>query len=68
MDKKLSSIEWLVEKTFSDFGKSVKSQEIKMAIEMHNQEIIDAYESGQKDTANGFFIKSGNKYLKDKYK
>ena len=40
--KQKSAVEWLVEKTFSDFGKSVKSQEIKMAMQMEKQQIIDA--------------------------
>jgi hypothetical protein len=30
--------------------------------ELRKQEIIDAYEQGQKDTAMGFYIKSGETY------
>jgi hypothetical protein len=30
--------------------------------ELHKQQIINAYEQGQKNTANGFYIKSGEKY------
>jgi hypothetical protein len=41
-----TAIEWLVEKTFSDFGKSVLRQEIKMALELEKQQIINAHVSG----------------------
>ena len=34
----------------------------RLSIEMHKQEIIDAYEEGQKDTAMGFYVKSGETY------
>ena len=30
--------------------------------ELRKQQIIDAYEEGQKNTANGFYIKSGESY------
>ena len=33
--------------------------------ELHKQQIIDAYEQGQKDTALGFYIKSGENYYKN---
>ena len=42
----MTSIEWLIEKTLSDFGKSVKWQEIEMAKKMHKEEIKMAYHNG----------------------
>lgn len=38
----MTSIEWLIEKTLSDFGKSVKWQEIEMAKKMYKAEIEKA--------------------------
>jgi hypothetical protein len=42
----MTAIEWLIEKTFSDFGKTVKWKEIEQAKEMHKQEIKRAFEYG----------------------
>lgn len=36
-------------------------------VEKEKQQIIDAFEDGQKDTANGFYIKNGNKHYKVNY-
>lgn len=63
----MKSIEWLIDKTFSDFGKSVKNKEIEMATEMHKAEIVKAYEAGQKSEANGFFINYGERYYNELY-
>lgn len=42
------------------FGQAIdKAQSL---LEREKQLIIDAYEQGQKDTANGFYIKSGEAY------
>lgn len=91
----MTSVEWLREKLFNDFGfsfsdnvfeqaKEMYKQEIRdacgMALskllyqqaiekqssdELHKQQIIDAYEEGQKDSALGFYIKSGENYYKN---
>ena len=42
-----TAVEFLIEKTFSDYGKSVLRQEIKMALQMEKQQIIDAFDEGQ---------------------
>jgi hypothetical protein len=41
-----TAVEFLIEKTFSDYGKSILRQEIKMALEMEKQQIIDAHATG----------------------
>jgi hypothetical protein len=43
----MTAVEFLIEKTFSDYGKSILRQEIKMALEMEKQQIIDAYEASE---------------------
>ena len=43
-----TAVEFLIEKTFSDYGKSVLRQEIKMALEMEKMQIIDARDDLQK--------------------
>jgi hypothetical protein len=42
-----TAVEFLIEKTFSDYGKSILRQEIKMALEMEKMQIIDAYKMGR---------------------
>jgi hypothetical protein len=42
----ITAVEFLIEKTFSDYGKSILRQEIKMALEMEKHQIIDAHVSG----------------------
>lgn len=37
-------------------------------IELEKQQIIDAFEAGQKETANGYFIKSGEQYYNQNFK
>jgi hypothetical protein len=51
----MNSIDWLIEKVFSDFGKCVKNQEITMAKEMLKHELIKAYNDGiMKGYSNGY--------------
>jgi len=47
-----TAVEFLIEKTFSDYGKSILRQEIKMALEMEKQQIIESYCYGCKDISN----------------
>jgi hypothetical protein len=36
-------------------------------VKEEKQQIITAFEAGQKDTANGFYIKNGNNHYTEKY-
>jgi hypothetical protein len=66
----MTSIEWLTDQMFRqgyfDGNKPLSFTNLdhlqQQAVEMHKQEIIDAYEEGQKDTAMGFYVKSGETY------
>lgn len=40
---------------------------LDQAIELEKEQIIKAFESGQKDTANGFYIKNGERYYDELY-
>ena len=42
----MTSIEWLREKLHNDYGLAFSDSIIVQALEMHKQEIIDAYEEG----------------------
>jgi hypothetical protein len=42
-------------------------QKAEDLLETERETIVNSFESGQKDTANGFFIKSGNSYYEKKY-
>ena len=37
------------------------------ALKLEKQQIIDAFEAGQQDTANGYYIKHGRLYYHEKY-
>lgn len=43
-------------------------QIIKECLVLEKQQIIDAYEDGQKESANGFYNKLGIKYYNQKFK
>ena len=43
----MTSIEWLKEKLFNDFGFAFSDNIFEQAKEMHKQEIIDAFKKGQ---------------------
>jgi hypothetical protein len=45
-NKKQSSIDWLTNKLFEEFGFAFSDNILKQAKEMHMQEIVDAYIEG----------------------
>jgi hypothetical protein len=55
-----TAVEFLIEKTFSDYGKSILRQEIKMALEMEKQQIIEAFDLG-------YFGENGEQYYNETY-
>jgi hypothetical protein len=60
----MTSIEWLIDQMQNNIHHTIKipNDYIEQAKELNRKEIIDAYEEGQKDTAMGFYIKSGESY------
>ena len=64
MNKEILAVEWLIK----ELNLEGYDHTIGIAKDMERKQIENAYEEGQKETANGYYIKSGNKYLKDKYK
>jgi len=59
----MTSIEWLIEKTFSDFGKTILYKEIEQAKEMHKKEMEEMYLKGIENYDPTFKIKDDT--LKD---
>jgi len=57
----MTSIEWLIEQC-PRIETIASSSVLEQAKLLHKQEIIDAYEKGQKNTAMGFYVKSGESY------
>ena len=63
-----TAVEFLIEKTFSDYGKSILRQEIKMALEMEKQQIIEASNSGYDSWFDVIKYNSkGEQYYKETY-
>jgi hypothetical protein len=65
----MTSIEWLIEKAFNDYGKSVLWQEIKMSKEMHKQEMIHfANDFWNWSKGGDFDISDAEQYYQEKFK
>jgi len=61
--KSLDLINWI-----EDDGKPHEQLKIlDQALELEKEQIIKAFESGQKDTANGYYIKNGERYYDELY-
>jgi len=61
--KSLDLINWI-----EDDGQPHEQLKIlDQALELEKEQIIKAFESGQKDTANGYYIKNGERYYDELY-
>jgi len=61
--KSLDLINWI-----EDDGQPHEQLKIlDQALELEKEQIIKAFESGQKDTANGYYIKNGKRYYDELY-
>ena len=56
----MTSIEWFIEKALNDYGRSILWQEIKMAKEMHKQEMSDSYKDNHIVDSNEMVEKTFN--------
>jgi len=65
--KKQTAIEWLIEKLNEPQYPEDIPKFINQAKEMEKHQIADAYESGQNETANGYYIRLGEQFYNRNY-
>ena len=63
--KKETAVEFLISKL--GISETTHSLLFKNALQLEKQQIADAYESGQKETANGYYIKLGEQFYNRNY-
>jgi len=56
------------EKIIDYTTKMLLTEELDDLLELEKEYLIQAYEAGQRNTANGFYIKAGEKYYNDNFK
>ena len=61
--KKQTAVEWLIK----EFNLESFEHTIHHALELEKQQIADAYESGQNETANGYYIRLGEQFYNRNY-
>ena len=69
--KQQTAVEWLInqlhKKQYGDYPELSYNKMFDQAKEMEKQQIADAYESGQNETANGYYIRLGEQFYNKNY-
>ena len=65
--KKQTAVEWLVKKLNEPQYPEDIPKFINQALELEKQQIADAYESGQNETANGYYVRLGEQFYNRNY-
>ena len=63
---KQTAVEWLIEQ-LEERGHIIPDHIEVNSLEMEKQQIADAYESGQNETANGYYIRLGEQFYNKNY-
>lgn len=64
---KQTAVQWLIEKLNQPQYPEDIPKFINNALELEKQQIADAYESGQQETANGYYIRLGEQFYNRNY-
>ena len=65
--KQKTAVQWLIDKLNQPQYPEDIPKFINNALELEKQQIADAYESGQNETANGYYIRLGEQFYNRNY-
>ena len=65
--KQQTAVQWLIDKLNQPQYPEDIPKFINNALELEKQQIADAYESGQNETANGYYIRLGEQFYNKNY-